>query len=142
MFAGSIGSETWEGSTNAWRLPQIFQRSSCSFPACSNVSKVIFSINGIEFLSPIVSVTCWSCLFSCRYDAHMKKLKHMRPIPEKLLQSLDGELDFLGPYPSVLKLEFSIATFKSLNFICLWPKDTVLQKKSLYEDCICQFVAI
>ncbi|PON35930.1 XPG/Rad2 endonuclease [Trema orientale] len=31
------------------------------------------------------------------YDVDMKKLKHMRPLPEKLLQSLDGELDFLGP---------------------------------------------
>ncbi|XP_062117972.1 exonuclease 1 [Humulus lupulus] len=31
------------------------------------------------------------------YDADMKMLKHMRPLPEKLLQSLDGELDFLGP---------------------------------------------
>ncbi|PON62149.1 XPG/Rad2 endonuclease [Parasponia andersonii] len=31
------------------------------------------------------------------YDVDMKKLMHMRPIPEKLLQSLDGELDFLGP---------------------------------------------
>ncbi|GMN46284.1 hypothetical protein TIFTF001_015476 [Ficus carica] len=31
------------------------------------------------------------------YDADTKKLKHMRPLPETLLQSLDRELDFLGP---------------------------------------------
>ncbi|XP_024924455.3 exonuclease 1 [Ziziphus jujuba] len=31
------------------------------------------------------------------YDTDMKKLKHMRPVPQKLLQSLDGEIDFLGP---------------------------------------------
>lgn len=31
------------------------------------------------------------------YDDETKQLKHMKPIPEKLLHSLDGELDFLGP---------------------------------------------
>ncbi|KAF4373590.1 hypothetical protein F8388_025284 [Cannabis sativa] len=39
------------------------------------------------------------------YDVDMKMLKHMKPLPEKLLQSLDGELDFLGP-----ELPPSIAT--------------------------------
>lgn len=57
--------------------------------------------------------------FPYRYDADMKKLKHMRPLPEKLLQSLDGELDFLGPYPSVLKLNFSISVLKGMNLSCL-----------------------
>ncbi|KAF8399026.1 hypothetical protein HHK36_014892 [Tetracentron sinense] len=33
------------------------------------------------------------------YDAENKKLKPMKPLPQKLLDSLDGELDFLGPYP-------------------------------------------
>ncbi|XP_058194140.1 exonuclease 1 [Rhododendron vialii] len=31
------------------------------------------------------------------YDADSESLKHMIPLPEKLLQSLDGDLDFLGP---------------------------------------------
>ncbi|XP_034216747.1 exonuclease 1 [Prunus dulcis] len=31
------------------------------------------------------------------FDAEKKKVKHMKAIPEKLVQSLDGELDFLGP---------------------------------------------
>ncbi|XP_068307608.1 exonuclease 1 [Pyrus communis] len=31
------------------------------------------------------------------YDADKKKVKHMKPIPQKLVQSLGGELDFLGP---------------------------------------------
>ncbi|KAL5545032.1 hypothetical protein UlMin_008816 [Ulmus minor] len=31
------------------------------------------------------------------YDPDMKKLKHMRPLAPQLLQSLDGQLDFLGP---------------------------------------------
>ncbi|KAE9453923.1 hypothetical protein C3L33_14171, partial [Rhododendron williamsianum] len=31
------------------------------------------------------------------YDADSESLKHMKPLPEKLLQSLDGDLDFLGP---------------------------------------------
>lgn len=35
------------------------------------------------------------------YDADSESLKHMKPIPEKLLQSLDGDLDFLGPYPFI-----------------------------------------
>ncbi|XP_020419893.1 exonuclease 1 isoform X2 [Prunus persica] len=31
------------------------------------------------------------------FDAEKKKVKHMKAIPENLVQSLDGELDFLGP---------------------------------------------
>ncbi|KAI3443303.1 uncharacterized protein J3R85_000234 [Psidium guajava] len=31
------------------------------------------------------------------YDPITKKLRHIRPLSEKLLQALDGELDFLGP---------------------------------------------
>ncbi|XP_065634834.1 exonuclease 1 [Quercus suber] len=31
------------------------------------------------------------------YDVDTKKLKHMKPLPEKLLQFLNGELEFLGP---------------------------------------------
>lgn len=31
------------------------------------------------------------------YDTITKKLRHMRPLSEKLLEALDGELDFLGP---------------------------------------------
>ncbi|KAI8528636.1 hypothetical protein RHMOL_Rhmol12G0162900 [Rhododendron molle] len=33
------------------------------------------------------------------YDADSESLKHMKPLAEKLLQSLDGDLDFLGPRP-------------------------------------------
>ncbi|GMY23922.1 exonuclease 1 [Fagus crenata] len=33
------------------------------------------------------------------YDIDTKKLKHMKPLPEKLLHFLNGELEFLGPYP-------------------------------------------
>ncbi|XP_020533793.1 exonuclease 1 isoform X1 [Jatropha curcas] len=31
------------------------------------------------------------------YDAETKKLRHMKPLPQNLLDSLDGQLDFLGP---------------------------------------------
>ncbi|XP_030455410.1 exonuclease 1 [Syzygium oleosum] len=31
------------------------------------------------------------------YDTVTKKLRHLRPLSEKLLEALDGELDFLGP---------------------------------------------
>ncbi|XP_038688103.1 exonuclease 1 [Tripterygium wilfordii] len=31
------------------------------------------------------------------YDAETKMIKHMKPLSQQLLQSLDGELDFLGP---------------------------------------------
>ncbi|XP_040998489.1 exonuclease 1 [Juglans microcarpa x Juglans regia] len=31
------------------------------------------------------------------YDIDTKKLKHLKPLPENLLQSLNGELEFLGP---------------------------------------------
>ncbi|KAH7528610.1 hypothetical protein FEM48_Zijuj05G0090200 [Ziziphus jujuba var. spinosa] len=43
------------------------------------------------------------------YDADMKKLKHMRPVPQKLLQSLDGELDFLGPTNKIREIPPSVA---------------------------------
>ncbi|PRQ35856.1 putative XPG/Rad2 endonuclease [Rosa chinensis] len=32
------------------------------------------------------------------YDSDKKIVKHMRPIPQELVESLDGELDFLGSY--------------------------------------------
>ncbi|XP_057762018.1 exonuclease 1 [Arachis stenosperma] len=31
------------------------------------------------------------------YDANAKELKHMKPLPQGFLESLDGTLDFLGP---------------------------------------------
>ncbi|KAK4779347.1 hypothetical protein SAY86_006875 [Trapa natans] len=31
------------------------------------------------------------------YDTAEKKLRHLKPLPEKLMQSLEGNLDFLGP---------------------------------------------
>ncbi|KAM5570450.1 exonuclease 1 [Rosa sericea] len=31
------------------------------------------------------------------YDSDKKIVKHMRPIPQELVESLDGEVDFLGP---------------------------------------------
>ncbi|KAK4843352.1 hypothetical protein QYF36_007143 [Acer negundo] len=31
------------------------------------------------------------------YDAGIKKIKHLKPLPQKLLQALGEELDFLGP---------------------------------------------
>ncbi|XP_061343645.1 exonuclease 1 [Gastrolobium bilobum] len=31
------------------------------------------------------------------YDADAKELKHMKPLPQNFLESLDGKLDFLGP---------------------------------------------
>ncbi|KAK2648014.1 hypothetical protein Ddye_015503 [Dipteronia dyeriana] len=31
------------------------------------------------------------------YDAGIKKIKHLKPLPQQLLQSLNEELDFLGP---------------------------------------------
>lgn len=43
----------------------------------------------------------------CRYDGDAKKLEHIKPLPQKLLESLGGELDFLGPYP-----------FNHLAFFC------------------------
>ncbi|XP_050120975.1 exonuclease 1 isoform X2 [Malus sylvestris] len=39
------------------------------------------------------------------YDADKKNVKHMKPIPQKLVQSLGGELDFLGP-----EISSSVAT--------------------------------
>ncbi|PRQ56930.1 putative XPG/Rad2 endonuclease [Rosa chinensis] len=32
------------------------------------------------------------------YDSDKKIIKHMRPIPQELVESLDGELDFIGSY--------------------------------------------
>ncbi|MCI17712.1 exonuclease 1-like, partial [Trifolium medium] len=33
------------------------------------------------------------------YDINTKELKHMKPLPENFLESLNENLDFLGPYP-------------------------------------------
>ncbi|KAF3437202.1 hypothetical protein FNV43_RR19955 [Rhamnella rubrinervis] len=44
------------------------------------------------------------------YDADMKKLKHIKPLPQNLLQSLDGELDFLGPTNGIREIPPSVAT--------------------------------
>ncbi|KAE9586074.1 putative exodeoxyribonuclease I [Lupinus albus] len=33
------------------------------------------------------------------YDANTKELRHMKPLPHDFLETLDGNLDFLGPYP-------------------------------------------
>lgn len=50
---------------------------------------------GIVKLCPV-----WvACPISCRYDAETKKLKHMKPLQQKDMHSLIGDLDFLGPYP-------------------------------------------
>ncbi|KAF7123064.1 hypothetical protein RHSIM_Rhsim12G0139800 [Rhododendron simsii] len=48
------------------------------------------------------------------YDADSESLKHMKPLPEKLSQSLDGDLDFLGPYP------FILSYFRAKNFVISW----------------------
>ncbi|XP_068503243.1 exonuclease 1 isoform X1 [Phaseolus vulgaris] len=39
------------------------------------------------------------------YDTNAKELKHMKPLPQNFLESLDGKLDFLGPQipPSIVK---------------------------------------
>lgn len=34
-----------------------------------------------------------------RYDGGAKKLTHIKPLPQGLMESLAGKLDFLGPYP-------------------------------------------
>lgn len=60
------------------------------------------------------AITHWPLYFTLlntlsRYDADTKMLKHLKPLTEDLLL-LDGELDFLGPYPfltSVLLLRLS-----------------------------------
>lgn len=39
--------------------------------------------------------------YLCRYDTNTKVLKHMKPLSQDFLESLDGKLDFLGPYPSL-----------------------------------------
>ncbi|GFZ12279.1 5'-3' exonuclease family protein [Actinidia rufa] len=63
--------------------------------------------------------------WDCTYDADSKSPKHIKPLPEKLLQSIDGDLDFLG-IPSLaccncssdylLVYAFSISTEYDLSF--------------------------
>jgi len=134
MFSGSISFEVWEGQSNAWRLLQIFYRSSCSFPACPNVCSLWKSITiwikhhqflvlsciftNVYCLFPLLLVIHTALLLICRYDLDTKKLRHMKPLPEKLLQSLSGELEFLGPYPLFLSFFFSFLFFL-INFFIL-----------------------
>lgn len=58
----------------------------------------------------------------CRYDHEAKKLKHIKPLSQKLLQSLGGELDFLGPYP-----------FNHVGLVLLSVKLQYLLPRSLLE---------
>lgn len=37
------------------------------------------------------------------YDSNNKRLEHMKPVPQNLLESLEGKLDFLGPYPVLIE---------------------------------------
>jgi hypothetical protein len=60
--------------------------------------------------------------FLCRYDINTKELKHMKPLPENFLKSLNENLDFLGPYPWIIEFVtiFTIITFlKSSIFVTL-----------------------
>lgn len=36
----------------------------------------------------------------CRYDMATRALKHLKPLEEKHLEFLNGDLDLLGPYPT------------------------------------------
>lgn len=57
------------------------------------------SMNQSCFCILLVAYYTFVSQFNCRYDANSKSLKHLKPLSEKFLQSLDGDHDFLGPYP-------------------------------------------
>ncbi|RDX88235.1 Exonuclease 1, partial [Mucuna pruriens] len=42
------------------------------------------------------------------YDTNAKVLKHMKPLPQNFLESLDGKLDFLGPPNAIREIPPSI----------------------------------
>ncbi|KAH1241302.1 Exonuclease 1 [Glycine max] len=44
------------------------------------------------------------------YDVNSKELKHMNPLPENFLGSLDGKFDFLGPPNAIREIPPSIVT--------------------------------
>ena len=53
-------------------------------------------------LHPFIKICgCVADAFSSlfRYDPDTKSLKPMKPLPVELIQSLENDLDFLGPYP-------------------------------------------
>lgn len=95
-----VCSQVWERRPNAWRLRQILPSGNCSLSACPNVLILKLSY----FLNRVLSFSqhslCVLLKYLCRYDTNTKELKHMNPLPQDILESLDGKLDFLGPYPS------------------------------------------
>jgi hypothetical protein len=52
--------------------------------------------------------------FLCRYDINTKELKHMKPLPENFLESLNENLDFLGPYPWIIEF---VTIFRLITFL-------------------------
>lgn len=112
MLTGFISFEVRERQSNARRLCKVLQRSFCSFPACSNVGINRLDYSGKRITRFHYLVAYWHSSnflplhLMCRYDAYAKKLEHINPLPQELLESLDGELDFLGPYPFLLVITF------------------------------------
>lgn len=54
----------------------------------------------------IAKLPCFVNCFLFRYDAVLKQLKHMKPIPLELLESFDEGLDFLGRILFILYFSF------------------------------------
>ena len=74
-----------------------------------------------------VFIKSWLVLVQCRYDAETRKLKHMKPLPLELLQFLDEEIDFLGPYPLYKN------HFYTLEFIFSWKTSIFSNELFFYK---------
>jgi hypothetical protein len=82
--------------------PSMMHLRSFSMLECTNMLKLFLIF--IEYLL-FSSMIKFPILlkFLCRYDINTKELKHMKPLPENFLESLNENLDFLGPYPWIIE---------------------------------------
>nr|TKS11284.1 exonuclease 1 [Populus alba] len=70
------------------------------------------------------------------YDSNNKRLEHMKPVPQNLMESLEGKLDFLGPEipPSVVTAiaEGNLDPTTMEAFACVVLKQEPLSTESMY----------
>jgi len=98
----------------------VFQHARMCVDCKTNYSKWFISSSLLSFNFKLLKWSITRCSFSrCiylwtdpffflfgiwrRYDSNSKRLEHMKPVPQNLLESLEGKLDFLGPYPALIE---------------------------------------
>lgn len=107
-IVGFVSSQDKKGQTSSWWLLQLSDGSSFSFSVCSCVSSS--RLSQVLLITILLSFSRYSFWLNvcCRYDFHAKKLKHLKPLSQNLLNLPVEELEFLGPYPFFIPTSLNI----------------------------------